>query len=207
MVDDEHPQFLQENIKNSKLINVTEGKHNLHLKYAEEFNKRAKYFLLNGWTLVVYCAITRIASSGIDTVILFFLPLVNFGTCYNLACFCCAIAILLHVRPHYPFLYYFRLFFFHSWCELLIKWLHVFDILKICVLVHQNELSLFRKTWEFWTFGQSADLSLSLPQSRRISSGHFRELSSAIFFIQPFGLWTAPVESQRPKAQKVKLRK
>jgi len=48
MVDDEHPQFLQENIKNSKLINVTEGKHNLHLKYAEEFNKRAKYFLLNG---------------------------------------------------------------------------------------------------------------------------------------------------------------
>ena len=48
MVGDEHPQYLLKNIKNSKLINVTEGKHNLHLKYAEEFNKRAKYFLLNG---------------------------------------------------------------------------------------------------------------------------------------------------------------
>ena len=48
MVGDEHPQFLLKNIKNSKLINVTEGKHNLHLKFAEEFNKRAKYFLLNG---------------------------------------------------------------------------------------------------------------------------------------------------------------
>jgi len=48
MVANEHPQFLLNNIKNSKLINVTEGKHNLHLKYASEFNKRAKYFLLNG---------------------------------------------------------------------------------------------------------------------------------------------------------------
>jgi len=48
MVGDEHPQFLLTNIKNSKLINVTEGKHNLHLKYANEFNKRVKYFLLNG---------------------------------------------------------------------------------------------------------------------------------------------------------------
>ena len=48
MVGDEHPHYLLQNIANSKLINVTEGKHNLHLKYAEEFNKRAKYFLLNG---------------------------------------------------------------------------------------------------------------------------------------------------------------
>jgi len=48
MVGDEHPQYLLDNIANSKLIHVTEGKHNLHLKYAEEFNKRAKYFLLNG---------------------------------------------------------------------------------------------------------------------------------------------------------------
>ena len=48
MVGDEHPQYLLDNIATSKLIHVTEGKHNLHLKYAEEFNKRAKYFLLNG---------------------------------------------------------------------------------------------------------------------------------------------------------------
>lgn len=48
MVVDEHPRYLLNNIANSKLINVTEGKHNLHLKYASEFNKRVKYFLLNG---------------------------------------------------------------------------------------------------------------------------------------------------------------
>jgi len=48
MVGDEHPTFLLKSIKRSKLINVTEGKHNLHLKFAQEFNKRAKYFLLNG---------------------------------------------------------------------------------------------------------------------------------------------------------------
>lgn len=47
MVGHEHPKFLLDNIKNSRLINVTEGKHNLHLRFAEEFNKRAKYFLMN----------------------------------------------------------------------------------------------------------------------------------------------------------------
>ncbi|KAM3929459.1 valacyclovir hydrolase isoform 2-T2 [Leptodactylus fuscus] len=40
-----HPQFLHKEIKNSRLHLMPEGKHNLHLKYAEEFNRLVEDFL------------------------------------------------------------------------------------------------------------------------------------------------------------------
>ena len=46
MVAPEHPHYLKDNIKNSKLELFPDGKHNLHLKYAKEFNEMVEEFLL-----------------------------------------------------------------------------------------------------------------------------------------------------------------
>ncbi|XP_051952469.1 valacyclovir hydrolase [Xyrauchen texanus] len=45
MVPSFHPQFLQQNIKGSRLHVMPEGKHNLHLRYASEFNALVEEFL------------------------------------------------------------------------------------------------------------------------------------------------------------------
>ncbi|XP_017785694.1 PREDICTED: valacyclovir hydrolase [Nicrophorus vespilloides] len=45
MVADEHPTYLLENIKGSKLYRFPEGKHNIHLRYAKEFNELVTKFL------------------------------------------------------------------------------------------------------------------------------------------------------------------
>lgn len=47
MVSDEHPDYLQQHIKNSRLERFPDGKHNLHFKYKDEFNKLVEEFLLN----------------------------------------------------------------------------------------------------------------------------------------------------------------
>lgn len=41
----EHPNYLHKNISGSKLIMMQEGKHNLHLRYADEFNRMVRDFL------------------------------------------------------------------------------------------------------------------------------------------------------------------
>ena len=46
MVAEEHIHFLHENIPSSKQVIWPEGKHNLHLKYKEEFNQLVQQFLL-----------------------------------------------------------------------------------------------------------------------------------------------------------------
>jgi len=46
LVNEEHPQYLVENIKNAKLYRFPKGKHNIHQKYSEEFNKLVEQFLL-----------------------------------------------------------------------------------------------------------------------------------------------------------------
>jgi len=46
MVAEEHIHFLHENIPSSKQVIWPEGKHNLHLKYREEFNQLVQQFLL-----------------------------------------------------------------------------------------------------------------------------------------------------------------
>ncbi|KAG5887597.1 hypothetical protein JTB14_025756 [Gonioctena quinquepunctata] len=46
MVAPEHPGYLCSNIKIAKLDRFPEGKHNIHLRYAEEFNKLVSDFLL-----------------------------------------------------------------------------------------------------------------------------------------------------------------
>jgi len=46
MVAEEHIHFLHQNINNSKQVIWEEGKHNLHLKYRNEFNKMVQEFLL-----------------------------------------------------------------------------------------------------------------------------------------------------------------
>ncbi|KAK7079495.1 hypothetical protein SK128_026119 [Halocaridina rubra] len=46
MVGIEHAQYLKENIKDSMLTVMEEGKHNLHLRYAKEFNEMVTDFLL-----------------------------------------------------------------------------------------------------------------------------------------------------------------
>ncbi|XP_030748896.1 valacyclovir hydrolase [Sitophilus oryzae] len=43
----EHPQFLLNHIKDAKLHTYPEGKHNIHLKYAEDFNKIVSEFILS----------------------------------------------------------------------------------------------------------------------------------------------------------------
>ncbi|KAK3854783.1 hypothetical protein Pcinc_038758 [Petrolisthes cinctipes] len=40
-----HPHYLRDNIKNSQLIMMENGKHNIHLRFAEEFNKIISEFL------------------------------------------------------------------------------------------------------------------------------------------------------------------
>ncbi|CAL1592649.1 unnamed protein product [Knipowitschia caucasica] len=45
MVPAIHPQYLHEHIRNSRLHLMPEGKHNLHLRYAAEFNKMVEDFL------------------------------------------------------------------------------------------------------------------------------------------------------------------
>ncbi|XP_033110044.1 valacyclovir hydrolase-like isoform X2 [Anneissia japonica] len=45
MVPKIHPGFLQQNIMGSRLINFLDGKHNIHLRYAKEFNKHVDVFL------------------------------------------------------------------------------------------------------------------------------------------------------------------
>ncbi|VEN44650.1 unnamed protein product [Callosobruchus maculatus] len=45
MVAPEHPGYLFSNIRMAKLHRFPEGKHNIHLKYAEEFNKLVTDFL------------------------------------------------------------------------------------------------------------------------------------------------------------------
>ncbi|XP_077993338.1 serine hydrolase BPHL-like [Glandiceps talaboti] len=46
LVPQYHPDNLHQKIKGSRLVNWPEGKHNLHLRYPEEFNKLAEEFLL-----------------------------------------------------------------------------------------------------------------------------------------------------------------
>ena len=41
-----HPHYLHENIKGSKLHVMPEGKHNIHMRYHEEFNALVTQFLL-----------------------------------------------------------------------------------------------------------------------------------------------------------------
>ncbi|XP_058790154.1 valacyclovir hydrolase-like [Phymastichus coffea] len=43
----EHPHYIKANIKNSKLKIFNDGRHNAHLKYADEFNALANNFLIN----------------------------------------------------------------------------------------------------------------------------------------------------------------
>ncbi|CAH1118971.1 unnamed protein product [Phaedon cochleariae] len=45
-LDPIHPGFMIENIKNAKLHRFPEGKHTIHLKYSEEFNKLVTDFIL-----------------------------------------------------------------------------------------------------------------------------------------------------------------
>ena len=45
MVAEEHIHFLHENIPSSKQVIWPKGKHNLHLKYKEEFNQLVQQFL------------------------------------------------------------------------------------------------------------------------------------------------------------------
>uniref|UniRef100_A0A0A9Z804 Valacyclovir hydrolase n=4 Tax=Lygus hesperus TaxID=30085 RepID=A0A0A9Z804_LYGHE len=47
VVPDEHPVFLDENLKNARLHRFPDGKHNVHLRYATEFNKIVTDFLLH----------------------------------------------------------------------------------------------------------------------------------------------------------------
>lgn len=42
-----HPVFLKDNIADSQLVYFAEGKHNLHLRFAEEFNRKVDIFLRN----------------------------------------------------------------------------------------------------------------------------------------------------------------
>lgn len=46
MLAKEHVPYLLKNIKGSKLISWPDGKHNIHLRYAEEFNNRVAEFLI-----------------------------------------------------------------------------------------------------------------------------------------------------------------
>lgn len=46
MLAKEHVPYLLQNIKGSKLVSWPEGKHNIHLRYADEFNNKVAEFLL-----------------------------------------------------------------------------------------------------------------------------------------------------------------
>lgn len=45
LVPEFHPEYLHANIRGSKLHVMPEGRHNLHLRYADEFNSLVKAFL------------------------------------------------------------------------------------------------------------------------------------------------------------------
>ena len=45
LVPDFHPEFLYANIRGSKLHLMPEGRHNIHLRYADEFNSLVRNFL------------------------------------------------------------------------------------------------------------------------------------------------------------------
>ncbi|XP_022094505.1 valacyclovir hydrolase-like isoform X2 [Acanthaster planci] len=45
MVPIEHAHYLNQNIRGSRVLIMPEGKHNLHMRYAEEFNQHAEIFL------------------------------------------------------------------------------------------------------------------------------------------------------------------
>jgi len=45
MLDPLHPDHLNKNISGSRLHRFPDGKHNLHLKYAKEFNQMVADFL------------------------------------------------------------------------------------------------------------------------------------------------------------------
>lgn len=47
MVAEEHPAYLEKHIKGSKLHRFPDGKHNIHLRYADEFNDLVTKFLVN----------------------------------------------------------------------------------------------------------------------------------------------------------------
>lgn len=47
MVPSYHPPYLLENIKNTKYFEFKDGKHNIHMKYKEEFNTLVQEFLLS----------------------------------------------------------------------------------------------------------------------------------------------------------------
>lgn len=46
MVAAEHPKFIAENVSNCRLHRFPEGKHNIHIKYKDEFNRMVETFLL-----------------------------------------------------------------------------------------------------------------------------------------------------------------
>jgi valacyclovir hydrolase len=46
MIAKEHVPYLLANIRNSKLITWPDGKHNIHIKYADDFNKKIAEFLM-----------------------------------------------------------------------------------------------------------------------------------------------------------------
>lgn len=46
MIAEEHVPYLQKNIKNNELFVFPDGKHNVHLRYAEEFNSLVAKFLM-----------------------------------------------------------------------------------------------------------------------------------------------------------------
>ncbi|XP_078608541.1 serine hydrolase BPHL-like [Branchiostoma floridae x Branchiostoma japonicum] len=46
MVPGVHPDYLQEHIKGSRRYDFPDGKHNIHLRYADEFNKLMEDFLM-----------------------------------------------------------------------------------------------------------------------------------------------------------------
>ncbi|XP_031337594.1 valacyclovir hydrolase isoform X2 [Photinus pyralis] len=45
MIAEEHPDILLKNIKNSKIHRFPEGKHNIHLRYSQEFNAVVSRFI------------------------------------------------------------------------------------------------------------------------------------------------------------------
>ncbi|XP_060526702.1 valacyclovir hydrolase isoform X2 [Cylas formicarius] len=47
MVLNEHPEYLLNHIKNAKLHRYPDGKHNIHLKYAKDFNKIVSDFIVS----------------------------------------------------------------------------------------------------------------------------------------------------------------
>ncbi|XP_059058680.1 valacyclovir hydrolase-like [Achroia grisella] len=46
IVETMHASYLQTHIENSRLYKYPKGKHNIHIKYAEDFNRRVQEFLL-----------------------------------------------------------------------------------------------------------------------------------------------------------------